>query len=199
VEVNQMLTVSCNIAVRPYAPNGAICGDFGIITETADEIFLALVDVLGKGAGAAKIATIAGEYLRRNSSFELPLLMQGLHNFLIGTRGAVAALGRIHPASGRFSCVSVGNIFVQIWGGQKTHVIPQEGIVGYQMPTLREQTLLLHGGDVLVIHSDGVRGHVDFLQCQSILRKPNPAAEMISNFGKEDDDASCIVARCFNA
>jgi len=194
-----MLKVNCHIAIWPYGPNGTDCGDIGVIVETQETCFLALVDVVGKGADAALIASGAKKYLQQNFGEDLVLLMKGLHQLLSGTRGAVAALCRIDLASGILRYVGIGNITVRIWSARNYHLIPREGIIGYQIPTPQEQTVNLAAGDILIMHSDGVKEHMDFFQCQKLLagKAKNMATNMIIHFGKKNDDASCIIARCF--
>ena len=193
-----MLKINSHIAILPYEPNGTDCGDIGVIVETHEECFLALVDIVGKGAEAAQLASVAEEYLQHNCFLDLVTLMKGLHLCLKGTRGAVAALCRINLASGTLRYVGIGNITVRIWSTQNYCFIPKDGIIGYQMPTPQEKTMNLTAGDILIMHSDGVKEHIDFFQGQKLLagRAKNMAANMITHFGKKNDDASCIVTRC---
>lgn len=196
-----MLKASCYLSLRPYAGNAPACGDTGVIMATNDNCFVALVDVAGKGEEAAKIAEQARIYLQDNHGRGLLPLMQGLHTLLRGSRGAVAMLCRIEFASARLYCVGVGNIAARVIGPTPFPVRSQDGIIGYQMPLLQERAYQLAAGDVLFLHSDGVKEHVDMIQCRQILTgsAENPAAEIIARFGKREDDASCVVVRCSHA
>lgn len=124
--------------------------------------------------------------------------MQGLHTCLKGTRGAVAALCRINLTNGLFRHVGIGNITLRLLSAQNQHFLSKNGIIGYQISTPQEQQLNLTAGDILILHSDGVKEHIDLYQCRKLLTatSKNLASDMIAHFGKDDDDASCIVVRC---
>ncbi|WP_196594124.1 SpoIIE family protein phosphatase [Pectinatus sottacetonis] len=194
-----MLKTICYISIRPYILNGNYSGDTGIIIKTKEYSFLALIDVLGKGFTASVVAQKVKTYLSENYTMPLPVLADNLHKFLQGTHGAVAALCRIDLSSAILSLVSIGNITTQIWHDTKKKLLPQEGIIGYQISTPKEQKIKLNNNDFFIIHSDGVMAHIDFSQAQYLLKNTrNPAAELIAHFGKDTDDASCIIARCIN-
>ncbi len=173
------------------------CGDTGIIQEFNGQCFLALVDVLGHGSEAHAVALNAQKYLEQNYRQELIDVLDGLHACLRGTRGAVAALCRLNTENGELIYVGIGNITVRVLGPRNSRLVSGNGIVGYMMSTLKEQTLKLFAGDVLVMYSDGIKEHFEPSECRGILmgNAKSIAVGLLNQFGKKNDDASCIALR----
>lgn len=173
------------------------CGDTGVVMVYDNHCFLALIDVLGHGREAHKIALVAERYLLENYRMELVDMMQGLHEHLKGTRGAVATLCRINLADGRLYHVGIGNICTRLFGSSVLKLIPGDGIIGYMISSPKEQELKLYSGDTLILSSDGVREHVNFENYPDILK--GSARDITTNvldlFGKDNDDVSCIALR----
>jgi len=174
------------------------CGDEGILEIREDCCFLALVDALGHGRNAHGVARLARECLTgRGPEEDLPGLMRELHERLRGTTGAVVALCRVFPADGRVSHVGIGNVTARVLGPRPFTFLSRDGVVGYRMPSPTERTRTLLPGEVLILHSDGIREHVDFLEHPDLLRGSarEIATGYLERFGKRDDDASCVVMR----
>ena len=76
-------------------------------------------------------------------------------------------------------------------------MFPEMEIVGYMMSTVKEQTVKLLAGDVLVMHSDGIKEHFELSECPEILSgtAESIATALLEQFWKQNDDASCIVLR----
>ena len=173
------------------------CGDTGLIRESDGERFLALVDALGHGKLAHEVAVLAEEYLETNHRNNLVELMEGLHVYLKGTRGAVAAFCRLDLMTGELRYTGMGNITVRVLGPHASKFVSREGILGYMISTPREETLKLSAGNVLLMYSDGIREHIDICEYPQLLTGTASAiaTNLIGRFGKGDDDASCIVLR----
>jgi negative regulator of sigma-B (phosphoserine phosphatase) len=192
--------VDCHLSIRPLLGEDSQCGDIGLINEFEGHCFVALVDVLGHGAGAYEVALMAKQFLAQHCHEALEEVMQGLHLCLKGTRGAVAALCRLHLATGCLSFVGVGNISTRVLGPHSFRLVPRDGIVGYMMMAPKEQTAKLYAGDLLVMHSDGIKENFDTLECAGLLRgtAKSIASGLLNQFGKKEDDASCLVLRYYN-
>jgi serine phosphatase RsbU (regulator of sigma subunit) len=192
-----MSRVDCYLVKRALTLREADCGDTGVIKEFDGQCFLALVDVLGHGSEAHDVALIAQKYLEQNYYEELVDLMQGLHACLRGTRGAVAALCRLDTETGELIYVGIGNITVRVLGHRNARFVLGDGIVGYMMTTPRVQNLKLFAGDVLVMYSDGIKEHFELSEYPGILTgtAKSIAFGLLDQFGKKNDDASCIALR----
>ena len=186
------------IAVRPFPGNKAAeCGDIVVIKEFDDKLFIGIVDVAGHGKNAHKVAVICKDYLEENYRRDLVETMNGLHEHIKGSRGAVAGLGRLDLKSGELKYVGVGNIVLRKFGETSLKLIPRLGMIGYVIPTPREEVMKLHDGDVLVLYTDGVKEHFELEDYPELLNDnaKTIATLLIRQFGKEEDDATCIALR----
>lgn len=192
-----MSRVDCYLVKRALTLKKTDCGDTGVIKEFDGQCFLALVDVLGHGSEAHDVALMAQKYLEQNYRQELVDVMQGLHACLKGTRGAVAALCRLDTKTGKLTYVGIGNITVRVLGPRNSRFVSRDGIVGYMMSTPREQNLKLFAGDALVMYSDGIKEHFELSESPGILTgtAKSIAVGLLNQFGKKNDDASCIALR----
>ena len=193
-----MTKLDYHVAVRPQtdSENGE-CGDTTFIREFDDELFIGLVDVAGHGKNAHKIAVTCKDYLEKNCHRDLVEIMNGLHKHIQGSRGAVAGIGRLDLKTGKMKYVGVGNTVLRKFGSTSLKLIPRLGMIGYIIPTPKEEIVMLHDGDVLVLYSDGVREHFELEDYPELL---NDNAEtiaklLIRQFGKKNDDATCIALR----
>lgn len=195
-----MRKLDCHISKRPLLGEDYICGDIGVINEYEGHCFVALVDVLGHGQGAYEVALIVKKFLEQHYRETMEDVMQELHMRLKGTRGAVAALCRLHIPTGSLKFIGVGNITTRVFGSLTFRLVPSDGIVGYSMRRPREQTTTIFAGDFLVMHSDGVKEHFDTFEFARLSRgtAKSIASGLLDQFGKSDDDASCLVARYYN-
>lgn len=192
-----MPKIDYHLVKQALTQREADCGDTGVIKEFDGQCFLALVDVLGHGSEAHTAALSAQKYLEQNYRQGLIDVMKGLHAWLRGTRGAVAALCRLDVKTGNLIYVGTGNITVRVLGPRNYRFVSRDGIVGYMMSTLKEQSLKLFAGDVLVMYSDGIKEHFELSESPGILTgtAKSIAVGLLNHFGKRNDDASCIALR----
>ena len=184
------------LAVRPLAGETG-CGDAGIIKEFDNKVFIGIVDVLGHGENADKVAVICMDFLEKNYRQDLMEMMEGLHQHIKGSQGAVAGLCLLDSKTGELVYVGVGNTIARKFGSSSVRIVPRSGIIGYIMPSLREEKMILHGGDVLVLHTDGVAEHFDLEDYPELLidNAETIANHIINQFGRAEDDACCIALR----
>jgi negative regulator of sigma-B (phosphoserine phosphatase) len=176
------------------------CGDAGVVKELEGSIFLALVDGVGHGGEAHKAAALASRHLELNCSGDLVGLLVGLQERLKGTRGAVAACCRLELATGELRCAGVGNVTVRLLGPRATRVVFRDGILGYSIAAPRETKSRLLPGDVLLMHTDGMRENFNLDEFPGLLSETAQAIATVlfRRFGKGTDDTSCLVLR-YNA
>ena len=186
------------LAVRPIPGNEEEeCGDIGIVKEFRDRLFVAVIDILGHGREAHELARVARDFLGANYRRDLLSLMEGLHDELRGSRGAVAALCLVHSKSGDVRYVGVGNVTTRTFGSNHLRLVPRNGIIGYAMRSTREEKMRLGSGDVLIMHTDGVQEHFDPTDYPEITRDSAETIchHVIQEFGKKQDDAACVALR----
>lgn len=185
------------IAIEPLMRNLCECGDTGRMIQYDNYCFLALIDVLGHGSEARMVALSTEEYLELHYGEELIDIMQGLHEHLIGSRGAVVALCKINLNTGDLMHTAIGNITTRIFGYQSARLLSRDGIVGYGVINPVVQKFILKHGDTLLLHSDGISEHFDELECIGLFKQDAKviSERIMRKFSKNNDDASCIVLK----
>jgi serine/threonine protein phosphatase PrpC len=123
--------------------------------------------------------------------------MSKLHNNLRGTRGAVAIIGKLDHDASQFHYVGIGNIVLRKFGNISERAITQDGVIGYQIRTPNEKIMQITSGDILIMHTDGLASTFDINDYPEILRDNAEviANNLIDKFGKNNDDATCVVIR----
>jgi len=185
----------CGILVKSLLRLESECGDIVITKDSIDQCLLIVIDVLGHGAGARKVAIEAKSYIDKNYSKELIDLMEGLHLHLKGSRGAVAAFCRVKMKEEILEYVGIGNISVRVLGPNNTRMVSKDGIVGYMMSKPTMKIARFSNKDILVMNSDGIKENFSVVELSDLLRasSQNIAEELHNRFGKQNDDASCLV------
>ena len=180
------------------ALQGDECGDAGIMLEHKGILLCALIDGVGHGPNAAIAAVTAKDYIDANSEAPLAEILQGMHEVLKSTQGAVACLCRIDLKSGQLTMAGIGNITCRIFRGlDSERLLSREGILGYMVSSPREHARKLENSDLLLLHSDGVREHFEIFEYPGLLKgsAPSVAARVVDTLGKNNDDASCLAVR----
>jgi negative regulator of sigma-B (phosphoserine phosphatase) len=183
--------VTVTIAFLSEPADGEIdSGDTVIVRQDPAAILIAVVDVLGHGTEAGRVARIADQYLGAAPITRARSLIQGLHDALRGTRGAAATIcvlrGRELDACG------VGNVEARI-PGSRHQVVSTPGIIGARVGTLRETTGALNPGDRLVCWSDGISSRTD-LAAVRLLEPAHACAHIMTSHRRRHDDASVVIA-----
>lgn len=174
------------------------CGDVGLIKQFKDKVFLAIVDVLGHDSeNAYQVAESIRTFLDQHYGEDLKGVMNSLHEHIRGTRGAVVGLCLMDLKRGELRFVGVGDISAKKFGTVYTKCISRGGVVGYQIPSLKEEELELSDGDVLILHTDGVRDHFSLKDYPELLNDDvkTVAKRIVEWFGRGYDDAACIAVR----
>ena len=182
------------------ALQGDECGDSGITLEQKGILLCAVIDGVGHGTNAAIAAVTAKNYIEANSEAPLTEILQGVHEVLKSTQGAVVCLCRIDIKSGQLTMAGIGNITCRIFRGlDSERLLSREGILGYMVSTPREHTRKLDNAALLLMHSDGVREHFELFEYPDLLKgnAASVAARVVDTLGKNNDDASCLAVRFF--
>lgn len=191
--------------VAVAAPLGeAESGDLHVVKALSGGVLIAVIDGLGHGAEAARAARMAEEVIEEAPEEPLTALMERCHGALRRSRGAVMSLAEIETDTAEVRWTGVGNVEIRLLhtlpGGARTSSSPtlMGGVVGYQLPALRETSAPIARGDVLIFVTDGVRS--SFAEQLSLATTPQRIAESIlERDGKGSDDALALVARYLGA
>lgn len=174
---------------RP-ADGEVACGDAVVVREDHGATMVAVIDVLGHGPEAGRVADMATRYLAGAPVTRARDLVQGLHEALRGTRGAAVAICVLRGH--QLDACGVGNVETRVVGS-RVPVISTPGIVGARVGLLRESTGKLATGDRLVCWSDGISTRVA-LDTVRHLSPADACAHIMSQHRRRHDDASVVVA-----
>jgi phosphoserine phosphatase RsbX len=175
-------------------------GDLHVIAPFPGGVLVALLDGLGHGAEAAAASKAALPVLHDHAGDFLPLLVQRCHDALRKTRGVVMSLASFRTCDASMTWIGIGNVDGVLLRTKDKPERPHEsisvrgGVVGYQIPQLRADTLFVSPGDTLIMATDGVRS--GFTADLAIEHRPQEIAESImARFASGRDDAHVVVAR----
>jgi serine phosphatase RsbU (regulator of sigma subunit) len=175
-------------------------GDLHVVAAFPHGALVALIDGLGHGPEAAAAAEAAAAVLEVHASAPVLDLLQQCHAALRKTRGAVMSLASFDARSSRMTWAGVGNVDAALlrssagrWNGNAAIAL-RGGVVGFQLPPLRADTLIVAPGDMLVMATDGIRS--GFTEGLPMNEAPREMAQgILDRFAKASDDAHVVVAR----
>ena len=175
-----------------------VSGDVGIIEALDGKLFIGLIDVAGHGKEAHELAISCKEFIQgRFGKMDLSKLMGELHQHIRRSRGAAVSLCELAPTTGELEYVGIGNIYARTFGASGCSLASRSGLVGQAIPRPLEVQRTLGDGECLVLCSDGVSTHflnslpLEFFEADL----KTIATQLVSRYGKDSDDASCIVVR----
>jgi phosphoserine phosphatase RsbX len=179
-------------------------GDVHVVAEVPQRVLVGLVDGLGHGPEAAEAAREAARVLESLAGEAVAALFERCHEALRRTRGAVMTLASFDARSSSMTWIGVGNVEAILLRADRAAARPREsltlrgGVVGYQLPPLREMALPVSPGDTLVLATDGIRSA--FVGGLTATGNPQQMAEKIfAQHARGSDDALVLVARWLGA
>jgi hypothetical protein len=171
------------------------CGDAWSV-EIGDRIALMVVDGLGHGPDAAVAAAVATTKFRTLAKEPPDIALRTIDAAMRGTRGAALSAAFIDETARTVSFAGVGNVDGRVLTDERTeHLIPQNGIVGSAMPTVRATAATWSADARLVLHSDGVSARWQLAAYPGLMNAhPSIMAGVIyRDFGRDRDDATIVV------
>jgi phosphoserine phosphatase RsbX len=181
-------------------PGESVSGDAHLVLPFANGVLLAVIDGLGHGEAAAEAARAAVEILRANPERAPADLVRQCHDGLHYTRGAVLSLASIDTTAHRLIWIGVGNVSGMLHRADPNARPGREalnyrgGVVGYQLPPLRETTLPINHGDLLIFTTDGIVSNVT-IEPAFDCDPQDIATGIVAKYGKNTDDALALAAR----
>jgi anti-sigma regulatory factor (Ser/Thr protein kinase) len=180
-----------------------VCGDAWSAHRAGDRLTLLLADGLGHGTLAADASRRAVDEFDDDPWRGPAELLRVLHGALGGSRGAAVTIVDLDLARRSLVFAGVGNVAGRIVGGRAgtgtdtRGLAAQPGIVGHQMREVREVTLPLERGDLVVLHSDGLTSKWDLSVHRGALARSCDvvAALLLREAGLRQDDAAVAVVR----
>jgi anti-sigma regulatory factor (Ser/Thr protein kinase)/serine/threonine protein phosphatase PrpC len=172
-------------------------GDLAMIEQRGHLMLLAVIDGLGHGPEAHRVASLAGAHLKKHWKEDVVACIRQLHEALRGSLGAVAGIAVINTQTGEARFTGIGNIAYRLFGPRASRMVSMAGNLGHQIRTPQVQQHRLTDEDVVVMYSDGVKDRFDqedypqlrYQSAETIART------IVDRFGKAHDDATCLALR----
>lgn len=173
-------------------------GDTFIFRQWNQHALLGVIDGLGHGQFAQRASQTARQYVEQHFDQSLENLFRGVGRACRSTRGVVMALARFDLMRNQVTVASVGNVEVRMVGNsQKFSLIVRRGIIGMNAPNPVPASHPWTSSNLLIMHSDGLHTHWNWQECSDLMQEAPPviAQQLLSKFGKVDDDATIVVVR----
>ncbi|MFC8599126.1 MULTISPECIES: ATP-binding protein [unclassified Isoptericola] len=171
-----------------------VCGDAFALREDDGTTTVLVADGLGHGPLAAAASRAAVRAFLDAPPAAPAVLLERVHGALGGTRGAAVSVSRAEQGTLRH--VGLGNIAGTVQGSGKTRsLMSQPGIAGTHARAVREVTVPLDAGDLLVLHSDGLtdRGSVRDYPGLAARHPLVVAGVLMRDLAVRRDDACVVV------
>ena len=175
-------------------------GDLHLVKTTPLGALVAVVDALGHGADAARVALTAISTLDRGAGEPVVALLERCDRALRLTRGAVVSVAGFDEGAGTMTWVGVGNVegvFLKADPNARPvreSMLLRGGVVGYRLPSLMSSVRRVEPGDLLVLATDGIRS--DFAQYVAPGAPAQAMADrVLERCSKGTDDALVLVVR----
>jgi hypothetical protein len=175
-------------------------GDLAVFAPSERGGLVAVIDGLGHGDPAADAAEMAAGVLEAHADDPPQMLLERCHQELRHTRGVVMTLAWFDITERSLVWTGVGNVEARLVrageGLDARHDSPVVlgGVVGYNLPQARMQTIALEPGDTVVFATDGI--DMDYsASLESGVPVQKLAERVLERHGKGTDDALCVVVR----
>lgn len=187
------------VAARPL-PGERASGDHHLVVSRPDGAFLAVIDGLGHGEEAARVAAAAVEVLERAAHEPLAVMLDLCDRALAGSRGVVLSAAVVDSRRSTLRWLGIGDVagvllgrFEASWK-PRARLVTRCGIVGNQAPSLWPTSQVIAAGDVLVFATDGIRGEFSD-QLPGSSSAHGLAEHILTHHAKQTDDALVLAAR----
>lgn len=189
-----------DVAVANWTYSGeGESGDLYLVEPYPDGMLVAVVDGVGHGIEAAKVAQLAISILRCHAQKPVDELINYCHTGLRGTRGAVMALAAFNARNRSMTWTGVGNVEGKLFSRSRSAapltLLSASGTLGQgQAIEVHPFEVPIEMGDTLILASDGVRS--DFYLGLDVRQSPQQLADLIlARSALRKDDAMVVVAR----
>jgi anti-sigma regulatory factor (Ser/Thr protein kinase) len=181
------------------APGETQCGDAWELRLEQNKLRLMVADGLGHGPLAATAAARAVQTFDEGGFDSPTSYLEAAHGALRSSRGAAVAMAEVALGERRLRYAGVGNIAASVVDrdGRSRGLLSHNGIVGLQVPNLKQLEYVWDDGDLLVMHSDGLNSRWKFDAYPGLARAGTAiiAGVLYRDSKRQRDDATVLVAR----
>lgn len=175
-----------------------VSGDGCVLQAVPHGLVACILDVLGHGAEAHRLARHCERWLAAHAHADVAGLAQELHEEVRGSLGLALTLAFLDTHAGSMVVTGVGNTRLFSLHSAALCIDAQPGIVGgNNMPRLRPTRLQLAPRDTLVLVTDGISERLGVQQLLPLRHQAvqRIAQQVLRTHGKDHDDATCMVLR----
>ena len=179
-------------------PGQVVCGDRHVVATFDGGVLLAVIDGVGHGIEAAKVASITEDILKSHPEEALEPLIKRCHEELRGTRGVVMSLASFNRAEKTMTWAGTGNVQGYLLPinmlSPPRSLLLCTGTLGQKLGLVYPTVMPITPGDTLIFATDGLRE--DFYQDVNLKQPPQQLAdEIIARSARQTDDALVLVGR----
>jgi serine/threonine protein phosphatase PrpC len=174
------------------------CGDTYFIKEFGSKILISVIDGLGHGINASIVANKALKYIEKNYKRNLTEIINGSHEELKQTRGAVIGMALVDLKRSVLIYSGIGNIEIKIKSIAKIRPISANGILGHNLKMVRVEEFPYQRGDIIILYSDGISPKFDLDRYPPLFFRQHPqkiAENIALEFERKNDDVTVLVAK----
>jgi serine phosphatase RsbU (regulator of sigma subunit) len=187
------------VAALPL-PGQTDCGDHHVVQAFTGGVLVAVIDAIGHGAEAARVAGLAAAVLERHPAEPVHALLLECHERLRGSRGAAISVASFDHRSRTMTWLGIGNVNgILVRAGARPKPRPESllvrgGMVGDRLPELEFSGFPVERGDMLIMVTDGIGSRFGDALHEAL--DPQQLAERIQRgYAKTTDDSLVLVAR----
>jgi anti-sigma regulatory factor (Ser/Thr protein kinase) len=176
-----------------------LSGDGFGLRPTYKGAYLCVLDGLGHGEHAHLATQTALKSFQQQPKTSPSEILRGIHADIKRTRGAVGAIAHWNAEENIFFFCGIGNISGRLLTHDKSkNLLSYNGTLGMSMPnTINDQSLTWEQGNILILHSDGLKNRWDFLKYPELMRHDPTliAAVLYNEHTRTTDDTLVVVVR----
>jgi anti-sigma regulatory factor (Ser/Thr protein kinase) len=179
-------------------PGQDACGDGWAVAGVPGAERVLVVDGLGHGPDAARVAVEAARVFRLHAAGQPAEILERMHQALRSTRGGAAAVLAIDGAAGELRFAGVGNISASVSvGAESRSMMSHNGIVGHEMRKVQEISYPCPPGALLILHSDGITSRWALERYPGLTARDPAvlAAILLRDALRGTDDATVLALR----
>jgi anti-sigma regulatory factor (Ser/Thr protein kinase) len=183
-------------AVSTPVHGEVVSGDGWVVRQAGDRLEALVVDGLGHGPAANRVALEAIDAFEHMPPSTPDQLVQTLHGRLKSTRGGAVFAVAVSPGS--IAYTGVGNVRAAVMGaGPLKTLITHTGTAGVQMRTLRAAAHPWDGNGQIILHTDGITSTwtLDAYPGLALRHPALVAAVVFRDFCRGKDDATVVAIR----
>ncbi|WP_192822460.1 ATP-binding SpoIIE family protein phosphatase [Rufibacter sp. LB8] len=176
-----------------------VSGDGLGIRLSYEGAYLLVLDGLGHGPNAHEASQSALKSFQQQPKTTPADILRGVHADIKRTRGAVGAIAHWNAETGALRFCGIGNISGRLIAPDKAkNLLSYNGTLGMSMPnTVNDQLHTWERGNLVVLHSDGLKNRWDFQKYPELTRHDATliAAVLYKDNTRTTDDTLVAVVR----